>query len=95
MGSFLLDEFDKTLNRSVARVFKGFRFLACSVQLDGRKSSDVIRNVIERGIDLGDNDLVRVAGVCGGKLLVFGSKVLAMSTLFVSLFHVENHTHGA
>jgi len=82
MCSLLLDEFDKTLDRPVTRVFNRIRFLSGRVQFDGGEPADVIGNVVEGGITLGNNDFVGMTGICNGKLFVFWSKVFAVSTLF-------------
>jgi hypothetical protein len=82
MCSFVLDEFNKTLDRTVSRVFDGLGFLSGRVQFDGRESANVIGNIIEGGIAFGDNDLIGVTGIRSCKSFVFGSKSFAVSTLF-------------
>ena len=77
----LLDERDQVLNSPGSRVGDGLGLLAGGVQLDGGEALDLIRNVVEGGVNLGDDNLVLELrlGVQAGEVLVLGGKSLAVT----------------
>ena len=95
MRALILDELDKTFNGSVSRIVDGGGLFAGRVQLEGGEPADIIGDVIESCIAFGDNDFVRVGGICSSELFVFRSEVLAMATLRVSEMEGGKSTHGA
>lgn len=63
VGTILLDEGGKVLDRAGAAVGDWRVLLASGVELDGGEALDFIRDVVGGGIDLGDGDLVLVRGM--------------------------------
>lgn len=81
--AIFLDEFDKVLDGTLAAVLHRLVFLAGGVELDGREARDRFGHIVGSGVDLGNDDLLaklRNVGVQSTKLLVLGSKGLAVST---------------
>lgn len=75
------DELDQVLNGAGARVLNGLVLGTSSVKLDGGEALDLIGNVVEGSINLGDDNLVLELGVGieGSKLIVLGSESLAVT----------------
>lgn len=75
------DELDQVLNGAGARVLNGLVLGTGSVELDGGEALDLIGNVVQGSINLGNDDLVLEIGVGieGSKLIVLGSESLAVT----------------
>jgi hypothetical protein len=80
VAAVVADELGEGLDRASAGVLHGLVLGAGLEELDGREAGDVIGNVVEGGVDLGDGDLVGESGVLLGQLVVLGGESLAVST---------------
>ena len=89
MCSFLLDEFNETLDGTVTGVIDGRVFLACWVQFDGGETADIIGNVVRSCIAFSNNNFIGVRSIRCSKLFIFGSKVLAVAALHVSKANIS------
>lgn len=76
----LLDELGEVLDRAVTRVLNWLALGSSLEQLDGGKALNLIWNVVEGGINLGDGNLVGVVLVHASKLIVLWCESLAVST---------------
>jgi hypothetical protein len=79
VAAVVADELGEGFDGASARVLHGLVLGAGLEELDGGEASDVIGNVVEGGINLGDGDLVGESRVLLGQLVVLGSQSLAVS----------------
>ncbi len=79
VATVVTDESGQVLDGAGARVLDGLALLASLEQLDSRETLDLVWNVVQGGVNLGDNNLVGVVLVETGQLLVLGSQSLAVS----------------
>jgi hypothetical protein len=77
----LLDEVGEILDGTRALVSNGSVLGAGGVELDSRETLDLIGDVVQGGVNLGDDNLVLElrSGVLGGKVVILGSKSLAVT----------------
>lgn len=75
----LLDELSQVLNSASTRESDGRVLLAGSVQLDSRESLDLIGDIVERSVDLGNSNFIRESLVQLSQLVVLRGKRLAVS----------------
>ena len=60
VATIIADEVRQILNSAGARVVDGLVLGAGAEEFDGRETLDFVRDVVEGGVDLGDDDLVGV-----------------------------------
>jgi hypothetical protein len=61
VATVLCDELDEVLDSAGTVVCNWRVLLSGSVELDGWETLDLIRNIVESGVDLGNGNLVGVA----------------------------------
>ncbi|KAI6760212.1 hypothetical protein HG531_013413 [Fusarium graminearum] len=78
----LLDEVGEVLDGSRALVSNGSVLGTSGVELDGRETLDLIGDVVQGGVNLGDDNLVLElrSSVLRSKVIVLGSESLAVTT---------------
>jgi hypothetical protein len=79
VAAVVADELGEGLDRTSAGVLHRLILGAGLEKLDSRETSDVIGNVVEGGVNLGNGDLVSESGVLLGQLIVLGGQSLAVS----------------
>lgn len=77
----LLDEVGKVLDSTRALVGDGGVLATGGVELDGRETLDLIRDIVQGGVNLGNDNLVLElrSSVLRSKVVVLGSKSLAVT----------------
>jgi len=58
VGTAVANERSKILDSTAATVLDGDIFGPCSVELNGRESSNLLGNVVGGGVNLGDGNMV-------------------------------------
>lgn len=79
MASIITDKVGQIVHSSRTSVLDRLSLPARFEEFDGREALDLFGNVVERGVNLGDRDLVSVALVHLRELLVFGRESFAVA----------------